>query len=158
MWPEMMNYSPSDSGVIGTTQGICPTGWHIPTPSEWVTLSDYLGGDAGASGKMKEVGFTHWLSPNFEATNESGFTALPGGSTTRGTSWLNDPWGIDPSYNKFCDVGNWGFFAESYSNIANSFPMCSVIILMCQNNFLTFGSAYYYEAASVRCVKDPPKK
>ena len=58
---------------------LCPTGWHVPTYNEWTTLSDYLGGASIAGGKLKETGFTHWLSPNSGATNETGFTGLPGG-------------------------------------------------------------------------------
>jgi uncharacterized protein (TIGR02145 family) len=56
----------------------CPTGWHLPTDAEWTELTDYLGG-TGAGGKLKETGTTHWISPNTGATNETGFTALPGG-------------------------------------------------------------------------------
>jgi len=57
----------------------CPTGWHLPTDAEWNELVDYLGGESGAGGKLKETGTTHWNSPN-TATNETGFTALPGGA------------------------------------------------------------------------------
>jgi uncharacterized protein (TIGR02145 family) len=60
-------------------QGICPTGWHLPTDGEWTTLTDYLGGISVAGGKMKETGTAHWSPPNTGATNSSGFTALPGG-------------------------------------------------------------------------------
>jgi uncharacterized protein (TIGR02145 family) len=59
---------------------VCPTGWHVPTNAEWITLSNYLGGDVAAQGKLKEADTTHWESPNTGATNESGFTALPGGN------------------------------------------------------------------------------
>jgi uncharacterized protein (TIGR02145 family) len=58
---------------------LCPTSWHVPTDAEWTTLTDYLGGDNVAGGKLKETGTTHWESPNTGATNETGFTALPGG-------------------------------------------------------------------------------
>ncbi|MBI4648201.1 MAG: hypothetical protein HY738_16860 [Bacteroidia bacterium] len=75
-WNEMMQYNPSDAGNPGTTQGICPSGWHIPTDAELTTLTDYLGGESVAGGKMKEIGTTHWTSPNTGATNESGCTAL----------------------------------------------------------------------------------
>ncbi len=72
-WDEAMQYSTTE-GV----KGICPTGWHLPTDAEWITLTTFLGGSI-AGGKMKEAGLTHWLSPNTGATNSSGFTALPGG-------------------------------------------------------------------------------
>ena len=57
----------------------CPAGWHLPSDAEWTELSDYLGGESVAGGKLKESGTTHWYGPNTGATNESGFTALPGG-------------------------------------------------------------------------------
>lgn len=62
-----------------TACNVCPDGWHLPTKSEWTILFNYLGGIAVAGGKMKEIGLSHWNSPNTGATNESGFTALPGG-------------------------------------------------------------------------------
>ncbi|MDA3817060.1 MAG: fibrobacter succinogenes major paralogous domain-containing protein [Prolixibacteraceae bacterium] len=61
------------------TGKLTPEGWHIPTKNEWTQLIDYLGGDTIAGGKLKETGTAHWYSPNTGATNEIGFTALPGG-------------------------------------------------------------------------------
>ncbi len=60
-------------------QGVCPCGWHIPTNADWIRLENYLGGSSVAGGKMKDTGTEHWNPPNTGATNESGFTALPGG-------------------------------------------------------------------------------
>ena len=68
--------------VSPTTNGnknVCPTGWHVPKDAEWTILTDYLGGEIVAGGKMKEVGTTSWISPNTDATNTSLFSALPGG-------------------------------------------------------------------------------
>ena len=59
---------------------ICPQGWHVPSDAEWTKLSNFLGGETIAGGKLKETGTNLWWSPNSEATNESGFTALPGGT------------------------------------------------------------------------------
>ncbi len=73
-WDGAMNYS-----TLEGSQGVCPDGWHIPTDSEWTELGTFLGGNNVAGGKLKETGTEHWLSPNTGATNESGFTALPGG-------------------------------------------------------------------------------
>jgi len=58
---------------------LSPEGWHVPTNTEWQILVDYLGGHSFAGGKLKEEGTIHWEIPNVNATNESGFTALPGG-------------------------------------------------------------------------------
>jgi uncharacterized protein (TIGR02145 family) len=73
-WDEMMDWEENSGG-----QGICPSGWHIPTDAEWTTLTTYLG-ESNASRYMKEAGTAHWVPPNTGADNRSGFTALPGGS------------------------------------------------------------------------------
>lgn len=56
---------------------LCPAGWHIPSIGEWTVLRDNSGGENIAASKLKETGEAHWL-PN-KSTNESGFSALPGG-------------------------------------------------------------------------------
>jgi uncharacterized protein (TIGR02145 family) len=66
------------NGYALNTGKLCPGGWHVPSCDEWTTLINFLGGSTVAGGKMKEVGTTHWQSPNAGATNESGFTGLPG--------------------------------------------------------------------------------
>jgi len=73
-WNAVMNGSnqPGD-------QGVCPCDWHVPTDEEWTVLENYLGGSSVAGGKMKEAGTEHWLPPNTDATNSSGFTGLPAG-------------------------------------------------------------------------------
>ncbi|MBN1892990.1 fibrobacter succinogenes major paralogous domain-containing protein [bacterium] len=65
--------------AVNDYRKIAPPGWHIPKDAEWQTLVDYLGGADVAGGKMKEAGTTHWISPNAGATNECGFSGLPGG-------------------------------------------------------------------------------
>ena len=65
--------------AVNDPRGLAPKGWHIATDNDWAILVEYLGGDSVAGGKMKESGTKHWVSSNNEVTNESGFTALPGG-------------------------------------------------------------------------------
>ncbi|MFA6569869.1 MAG: fibrobacter succinogenes major paralogous domain-containing protein [Bacteroidota bacterium] len=76
--------------AVNDPRGLAPEGWHIPSDEEWKTLEIYLGmsqseadkeGSRGTNegGKLKEAGTVHWKYPNIGATNETGFTALPGG-------------------------------------------------------------------------------
>ncbi|MBW6497766.1 MAG: hypothetical protein K0B09_05225 [Bacteroidales bacterium] len=78
-WPAAMAGSASSTANPSGVQGVCPTGWHLPSDAEWIQLADNLGGESVAGGKLKETGTTHWNSPNSGATNETGFTALPDG-------------------------------------------------------------------------------
>lgn len=61
------------------TEKLCPDGWHVPTDEDWIALESAIGGATTAGGAMKESGTAHWKTPNAFASNESGFTALPGG-------------------------------------------------------------------------------
>src|SRR5690554_521749 len=78
-WTAAMDGEASSTTNPSGIQGVCPAGWHLPSDAEWTELTDYLGGRSGAGGKLKETGTMHWVSPNTGATNETGFTALPGG-------------------------------------------------------------------------------
>jgi uncharacterized protein (TIGR02145 family) len=66
--------------AVNDPRGLAPTGYHVPTDTEWADLTNYLGESTIAGGAMKEAGLCHWVSPNLGATNSSGFSALPGGS------------------------------------------------------------------------------
>jgi uncharacterized protein (TIGR02145 family) len=65
--------------AVSDPRGICPTGWHVPDQAEWNILTSYLGGENVSGLKLKEPGFVHWTDSSLAATNETGFTALPGG-------------------------------------------------------------------------------
>jgi uncharacterized protein (TIGR02145 family) len=72
------------------TGKLAPTGWHVPTYAEWLTLITYLADSTTAGGKLKEAGTTHWWSPNTGATNSTGFTGVPSGSRySNGFFYLN---------------------------------------------------------------------
>ena len=72
------------------TGKLCPEGWHVSSSFDWIKLKFFLGGNTDfiigntppgkpEGGKLKETGTSHWKAPNTGATNETGFSALPGG-------------------------------------------------------------------------------
>ena len=65
--------------AVNDSRQLAPKGWHVPTNDEWQTLIDFCGGQEVAGGPMKETGMKHWKRPNTGATDEHGFSALPGG-------------------------------------------------------------------------------
>jgi uncharacterized protein (TIGR02145 family) len=121
-----------------SNKNVCPTGWHVPTDAEWTVLTEYLGGQSVAGGKMKEVGTTNWLSPNTEATNTSLFSALPGGGR------FNE--GI--YYYGFGRSGNWWSSSEGDANDA----WYRDLHVISGNAYRDVGSKGF--GLSVRCIKD----
>jgi uncharacterized protein (TIGR02145 family) len=65
--------------IATDSRKICPAGWHVPTDVEWESLKLFLGGESAAGVKLKTAGTTLWQSPNSGVTNETGFSAVPGG-------------------------------------------------------------------------------
>jgi uncharacterized protein (TIGR02145 family) len=117
--------------AVTDSRNIAPEGWHVPTDEEWQQLEMYLGMsqlDAGAEDwrgtdegdKLKETGIVHWNSPNTGATNESVFTALPGGGRhTYGGFWLAGQWGFFWSSTEYSTSSQWcRVLAFDYSQIA----------------------------------------
>ena len=101
------------------TGNLCPTGWHVPTDAEWLTLTTYLGGDGISGGKLKETGLTHWISPNNYATNSSRFTALPGGKrSASGTYGFIGEGGFWWSSTEDYSVFSWGIVIYNNSGDA----------------------------------------
>lgn len=75
------------------TGKLAPVGWHVATEAEWDALIAAYGGVSNAGGKLKETGVTHWNTPNADATNESGFSAMPAGEfyvVYKLFRWYND--------------------------------------------------------------------
>jgi len=74
-------------------RGLCPIGWHLPTDEEWTTLTNFLGGETAAGGKMKTTGVQYWFSPNTDATNESGFSGQQAGLRSSNGVFVNNGFG-----------------------------------------------------------------
>ncbi len=123
--------------AIADTRNIAPAGWHVPGNTEWDLMINLIGGKTVAGGKLKETGSAHWQSPNMGATNETGFTALPGG--------CRDDQGVFTAIN---EGGAWWMSTTSGSYLA----------WFCQMNKddATFFSIAWLEGFgfSVRCVRD----
>ena len=138
------------------SRNIAPSGWHVPTTADWDTLMAYLGGSKLASVKLKESGTIHWKPPiNHQAgvdlmineaigTNESGFTALPGGQRDRDGNYIDD--GLNAYWwtvTEFPGINGWYIGNNLYISIPNNWP--------------NMGSDYNFQkqiGISVRCLKD----
>ena len=144
-WTEAMQYNPSDAKPIGTTQGICPDGWHIPTIDEWYTLKDYIYHDnnhyANTAWPLKEAGTAHWNPPN-DGTDEYGFTALPAGF------WSEQ-------LQIFMTEGDWTIWWTS-----TVIPGSDIRSMDIHDNYYDFfpNSLFFLNGSSVRCIKDSPRK
>ena len=123
--------------AVNDPRGLAPEGWHIPTDFEWTTLDDCLGGLTVSGGLMKELGNIHWLTPNTNATNLSGWAGLPGGYRN-----YNGPFVFVNYYGYWWSategITETAWFRYLYYNDSN---------LGRNRNFKQFGY-------SVRCVRD----
>ena len=117
--------------------GLAPVGYHVPTDAEWTVLTDYLGGLTVAGGKMKEVGFCHWLTPNTDATNTSLFTGLPGG--------------VRNDYGTFNIIGRFGYW---WSSTDISTDIAWNYNLLYDAGYTGRNGAYKKHGFSVRLIKD----
>ena len=123
--------------AVNDPRGLSPAGWHIPTDGEWTMLGNYLGGDAVAGGKMKEVGAFQCSRLDDGSTNESGFSGLPGGSRFA-------------QFFIFTDFGGLGRWWSSDITSAGAIER----VLLCDNALLLNGTTDIHNGGSVRCVKD----
>ena len=124
--------------AVNDPRGLAPKAWHVASYEEWVELIQYLGGDSIAGGKLKESGTSHWKSPNGGATNESGFSAVPGGMLDA-YSGVFSFWGY---------IGCWWSATESNATLARIWQ------LSCNDaSIFGYGSSKV-NGFSVRCVKD----
>tara|TARA_B110000037_G_scaffold220281_1_gene287505 strand:+ start:1253 stop:1654 length:402 start_codon:yes stop_codon:yes gene_type:complete len=95
------------------TEGICPSGWHIPSDGEFTELTDFLGGESVAGGKMKS---TYGWNNEGNGSNSSGFYGLPGGFRFSG-GFCND--GFDGYWWSASESG-----AYSWSRTGHHLRLC----------------------------------
>jgi uncharacterized protein (TIGR02145 family) len=123
--------------AVNDNRKIAPVGWHVPIDEEWTILTEYLGGIFVAGGKLKETGFTHWAEPNTGATNETSFTALPGGLRSYTGTFK------DISY-----IGYW------WSSTGSSMGNAGRLIIDYSYSGVYSYSGYKDNGFSVRCLRD----
>ncbi|MCF8373226.1 MAG: fibrobacter succinogenes major paralogous domain-containing protein [Bacteroidales bacterium] len=134
-WAAVMGSFSSSVSVPSGVQGICPVGWHVPSNDEYWVLNYFLGGEQVAGGKLKDATNNYWFPLYNQATNESGFTALPCGSR------YND--GTFAPINK---RGSW-WTATGYVH--------AHFMTLLHNYNESFDQTWYKEMGrSVRCLKD----
>ncbi len=136
-WNEAMQYVEN----IGAG-GICPYGWHIPTGIEWNVLTDLLGGSDVAGGKLKTTGTYEdetglWFAPNTGATNESGFSALPGGYRMSGGGF-----------------NSLHAFGPFWSSVKRSTGLAWYRSMASDNTSLALNSGRMNNGFSIRCIID----
>lgn len=137
-WDAIMNGQASSNLIPSEVQGVCPTGWHVPSSGEYHNLIDYLGDDSLACGMLKEQGNMHWDNPNTGATNSSGFSALGSGA------------GLYQYY----DLKQHAYFWTT--SISGCSTDWAVIFKIDYDNS-SYGGNYCWTKAkklSVRCIKD----
>ncbi|MFZ5981573.1 MAG: fibrobacter succinogenes major paralogous domain-containing protein, partial [Candidatus Zixiibacteriota bacterium] len=136
--------------AVDDSRGLAPEGWHVPSDDEWKQLERYLGMDSTEAdnqgwrgtdegGKLKETGEAHWNSPNEGATNETGFTALPGGY-------------LYPYLSAFFEsIGKSAYFWSSTEDPTNEGWYRILDYAVSQIARYSYNKVHGY---SVRCVKD----
>jgi uncharacterized protein (TIGR02145 family) len=130
------NYGALYNWYAVNTGLLCPDGWHIPSKAEIETLITYLGGESVAGRKLKESSTDHWLLPNTEADNESGFTALPGGYLFNG------------EYESFRVAGYW------WSSTGGSSEEAYYLAIPGNDDTAGTDAAAKTSGMSVRCIED----
>jgi uncharacterized protein (TIGR02145 family) len=120
------------------TGKLCPTGWHIPSAGEFYTLVTFVGDENTAGIKLKETGTTHWESSNQDPapTNETGFTALPGGERS----------GYDGTFTLI------GEYCEMWTTSLDMYP--NDVIYMLFVNYAINANRKNTSGYYIRCIKD----
>jgi uncharacterized protein (TIGR02145 family) len=123
--------------TVADPRNVCPVGWSVPTDEEWTTLTEYFGTQDVAGGKMKSTGLQYWISPNYLATNESGFSGLPGGFRL--------------DYSIFSGIRYYGYWwSSSELDAANAWRR----LLLCNDDDANRDIYDKHNGFALRCLKD----
>jgi uncharacterized protein (TIGR02145 family) len=120
--------------AVNDPRGLAPKGWRIPTLTDWDVMIKSLGDPSQVAGMLKST--TLWKTPNVDATNSSGFSALPGGS--RRSS-------LAPFYD-ITEQGNWWTASSLYGAAA-------YINMHYDEKKIDYDATSGAKGMSVRCIK-----
>ena len=132
--------------AVNDPRGLAPDGWHVPSDSEWVDLYNYIRiifPRCFPGQKMKETGTEHWKYTSLSVTNETGFTALPGGLRT---NWF------DSYIFKWINENSFFWTSTPRSDMPNKEAMSRYIYTIMDD--LSIDSNTLNTGLSVRCLKD----
>lgn len=140
-WYAAMNGDSSLSSWLNPSnvQGVCPSGWHLPSRFEWEDLTAAVGGGLTAGIALKDTGTSLWLN-NTGATNSAGFNGRPGGMRFSGTG------------NIFANKGTNAYFWTTSGN--NGINRSYKWIMNHIDNVVSGDWELWYMGLSVRCIKD----
>jgi uncharacterized protein (TIGR02145 family) len=143
--PSSCTTSSCSSQIQSKHQGICPSGWHIPSSEDWGKLSRYVDGTSGTfAGYVSSTAGKHLKAQSgwnpysgIENLDTYGFRALPGGSDHPGDFFSN-----------VGDNGRWWSASEGYSEFAYIRDMYYDV------DYAYWSGHYKFYLYSVRCLKD----
>lgn len=150
-WPAVMGDSSSSSANPSGVQGICPTGWHVPSDAEWIQLSDYVGSQT-----------------QYQCSANSAYIAKALASTSGWAIIMSDlcAVGLEPSSNNSTGfsalpAGCYGSNLSSFGSDADFWSATQIYGNFVYYRQITYSGAYLYRNAkdksygySVRCLRD----
>jgi uncharacterized protein (TIGR02145 family) len=117
---------------------LCPTGWHVPTQSDWNILIKHFGGTQTAGGNMKSHFSDFWDNPpNF--ARPPIFFALPGGFRN------------SASNKQFTNIDTTGYWWAYGSKSDSGFYS---VVLKAGSNSVHSSYLSKNDGLSIRCIKD----
>ena len=123
------------------TDKLCPTGWHVPTDSEWFVLKVYLAaeGHNGAEGTVLKA--TSGWDDDENGTDDYGWLGLPGG--------LRSP--FSGNFGNISKVGKWWSSSEVENNTSEAWYHQ----LTSSYDYISSEYSHYKKSGlSVRCLKN----
>ena len=124
--------------VINNAKNVCPSGYYVPSIADWEELITFVGGNAVAGGKLKEMGLEHWLDPNTGADNSSSFTLLPSGWRANNNGFYE----------------NLSYMAFVWSSTSVDAQSSSIILVGYDSPACYTSESHILTGLPIRCLKD----